>query len=75
MKMIINNLLYDTESSTLIHEDIDRGRRYYKTANGNYFGLYGASKIIPMSEESMKKLLGEEDVEKYIELFDTPEMA
>ena len=76
-KKIIDGLLYDTEKATLIwQDDKSRQRRlYFKTDNGHYFCLYGTSKINPMSEDSIKELLGEKAVDVYLELFPTPEEA
>ena len=75
MKKIINDLMYDTDNSELIHNDEVNKRRLYKTQNGNYFVLYRTGEIIPKTEGSIKEYLGVNDVEKYIELFGTPEEA
>lgn len=75
MKQIINDLLYDTETSDLIYVDAINNRRMYKTQNGNYFVLYGNGEIIPKTEESARDFLGRNDVTKYIELFGRPKEA
>ena len=75
MKKIINNLLYDTDSSELIYADESKGRRWYKTQNNSYFVLYGTGEIAPKTEESVRDYLGKNDVDKYIELFGEPKEA
>lgn len=75
MKKIINNLLYDTETSTLLHFDEVNNRRLYQTSNGNFFTLYGTGEIQPKTEEATKDYLGKVDVDKYIEVFGEPKEA
>lgn len=75
MKQIINDLLYDTETSELIYVDAVNNRRMYRTQNNNYFVLYGNSQIVPKTEESAKDYLGKYAVKKYIELFGQPKEA
>ena len=75
MRQIINDLLYDTETSEMVYVDATNNRRMYKTQNGNYFVLYGNGEIVPKTEESAKDFLGKNDVPKYIELFGKPKEA
>lgn len=75
MKKIINNLLYDTDVSELIHEDQINNRRLYKTPNGNYFTVFKTGEIGLKTEASVRDYLGKNNVPKYIELFGKPEEA
>lgn len=75
MKRVIDNLLYDTEVSTLIYTEKDTNRRLYQTLNGNFFTLYSTGEIQPKSLEATKEYLGKYDVDKYIEIFGEPEEA
>lgn len=75
MKKIIDNLLYDTETSELIHNDEINKRLWYLTPNGNYFCFFKNGDIVPKTEEAVKDYLGKNDVEKYIELFGEPQEA
>lgn len=75
MKKIVNNLLYDTELSELIHKDEVNNRLWYKTSNGNYFVFYGTGEITPKTERTVRDYLGENSIEKYIELFGEPKEA
>lgn len=75
MKRVINDLLYDTDTATLIYTDQDTNRKLYKTPNGKFFTLYPTGEIRAKSEEATKEYLGRYDVKKYIELFGEPEEA
>lgn len=75
MKKIVNNLLYDTDTSTLIHTDEVNNRRLYKTPNGNYFMLFATGEISPKTEDSVKDYLGRNNVKSYIKLFGEPQEA
>lgn len=75
MQQIINDLLYDTNTSIVIHAEEDKKRILYKTLNGNFFMLYANGEIIPKSETITKEYLGKNNVEKYIELFGNPKEA
>lgn len=75
MKRIIDNLLYDTETSTVVHIEENTKRVLYKAPNGNFFMFYPIGEIVPKTEESTKEYLGKYNVEKYIELFGEPEEA
>lgn len=75
MKRVINDLLYDTDTATLIYTDKDTNRKLYKTPNRNFFTLYPTGEIRAKSEEATKDYLGRYDVKKYIELFGKPEEA
>lgn len=75
MKVIIEGKLYDTEKSELIYTDKFRMRRYYMTPHRNFFVVYGNGKAASKTEDDIKLLLGENDVNKYLELFEAPEEA
>ena len=75
MKKIINDLMYDTDNSELIHNDEANKRQWYKTQNGNYFVLYRTGEIVPKTEDGVKEYLGKNDVKVYIKLFGKPEEA
>lgn len=75
MKVIIKGKLYDTAKSELIYTDRFMMRRYYMTENRNFFVVYANGKVSPKTEEDIKILLGEKDIEKYLELFEAPEEA
>lgn len=77
MKKIVDGLLYDVDKATLIYKD-DKHRQtrsYYKTNNGNYFCVYGDDKINPMTEDEIKELLGEDNIDVYLKFFDEPPEA
>lgn len=75
MKRIIDNLLYDTDTATLINTEKENNRKLYKTPNNNFFMLYPTGEIKPKTENSVRDYLGIRNVEKYIELFGEPEEA
>jgi hypothetical protein len=75
MKVIIKGKMYDTDKSELIYTDKFRMRRYYMTPHRNFFVVYGNGKAATKTEDDIKLLLGEHDVEKYLELFPAPEEA
>lgn len=75
MQRIVNGLLYDTKTSTVIHREEDTKRTLYQTPNGNYFMFYPVGEIVPKTEQSTKDYLGKYNVAKYIELFGEPEEA
>ena len=75
MKKIINNLLYDTDVSELVHEDQINNRKLYRTPNGNYFIVFKTGEISLKTEDSVRDYLGKNNVPKYIELFGKPEEA
>lgn len=75
MQRVINGLLYDTDTSTVIHIEEDTKRRLYHTPNNNFFMLYPTGEIVPKSEENVKEYLGKYNVKKYIELFGEPQEA
>lgn len=75
MQRIINGLLYDTKTATVVHIDESNNRILYVTANNNFFMLFPNGEIVPKTEQSAKDYLGKHDVVKYIELFGEPEEA
>lgn len=75
MQRVINNLLYDTNTATVIHREEDTKRVLYQTPNSNYFMFYPNGEIVPKTEESTKDYLGKHNVPKYIELFGEPQEA
>ncbi len=77
MQRVIDGLLYDTETATVVHveETSTTKRVLYKTPNGNFFMFFMTGEIVPKSEESTKEYLGKYNVPKYIELFGEPQEA
>ena len=75
MQRIINNLLYDTQTATVVHIEEGTKRVLYQTPNGNFFMFYPVAEIVPKTEESTREYLGKYNVEKYIELFGEPQEA
>lgn len=75
MKRILNNLLYDTDESTEVWKDESKNKAYYKTSKGNYFVVINDKEINPISEDTVKEILGVYSVEKYVEIFGKPEEA
>ena len=75
MQIVIDGLLYDTETATIVHIEENTKRRLYQTLNNNFFMFYPTGEIVPKSEESTKEYLGKYNVPKYIELFGEPEEA
>lgn len=75
MQRIINDYLYDTDTATIIHLEIDTNRGLYMTPSKNFFMLYPNGEIIPKTEQSTKEYLGKHNVKKYIELFGNPKEA
>ena len=74
-RRIIKGVLYDTETSTLIYFDEDKRRSYYVTPKNKYFVVFATGEIQVKTTDSIKELLGERDIDKYIELFGKPEEA
>ncbi len=75
MQRVIGNLLYDTDTATIIHVEEDTKRVLYKAPGGSFFMFYPNGEIIPKTEQSTRDYLGKYNVEKYIELFGEPEEA
>lgn len=75
MKQIINNLLYDTDTSDLIYTDSVRKRKLYRTKNGNFFTFFNNGEIVPKSEQAAKEYLGKFDIDAYIKVFGKPDEA
>lgn len=75
MQRVIDNLLYDTKTATVIHIEEDTKRILYMAPNGNFFMFFKNGEIVPKTEESTKEYLGKHNVEKYIELFGEPQEA
>lgn len=75
MQRVINGLLYDTKTATVIHIEEDTRRMLYQTPNNNFFMLYSNGEITPKTEDATKEYLGKHNVEKYIELFGEPGVA
>lgn len=75
MQRVIDNLLYDTETATVIHIEEDTKRILYQAPNGNFFMFYPIGEIVPKTEQSTKDYLGRYNVKKYVELFGEPKEA
>ena len=75
MKRVVNDLLYDTETSELLYTEVDTQRKLYRTQNNHFFTFYKNGEIVPKSEEDTKDYLGRVDVDTYIKVFGQPEKA
>lgn len=75
MQRVVGNLLYDTDTATVIHVEEDTKRILYRTQKDNFFMFYPNGEIIPKTEESTKDYLGKKNVSKYIEMFGEPQEA
>ena len=75
MKKIINGKMYDTDTSDEIYLDEMNNRRIFQTKKGNYFLLYPNGELVPKTEDEIKEFLGNNDTNKYIELFGKVEEA
>lgn len=75
MQRVINGLLYDTDTATIVHVEKATMNVLYQTKNGNFFMAYPNGEIVVKREESAKDYLGKHNVEKYIELFGEPQEA
>ena len=75
MKKIINGNMYDTDTSEEIYLDEMNNRRIFQTKKGNYFLLYPNGELVPNTEDEIKELLGNNDTNKYTELFGEVEEA
>ena len=72
MKAIINNLMYDTTTSSVIYAGGTEA--LFKTENGAYFKT-SHSGITPMTEDEAKAWLGVIDADAYIKEFGSVESA
>ena len=72
MKAIINNLMYDTTTSSVIFAGGTEA--LFKTENGAYFKT-SHNGIAPMTEEEAKAWLGVIDADAYIKEFGSVESA
>lgn len=72
MKAIINNLMYDTTTSTVLYTGASES--LYKTENKSYFRVTPEG-IIPMKEDEVKEYLGVKDADAYIKEFGAVESA
>lgn len=75
MQRVIDGLLYDTATATIVHIEEDTKRVLYQTPNNNFFMFYPTGEIHPKTENSTKDYLGKYNVPKYIELFGEPQEA
>ena len=72
MKAIINNLMYDTTTSSVIYAG--GTETLFKTQNGTYFKT-SHDGITPMAEAETKAWLGVIDADAYIKEFGSVESA
>ena len=72
MKAIINNLMYDTTTSTVLYTGAYE--TLWKTENKSYFRVTPEG-IIPMTEDEAKEYLGVKDADAYIKEFGSVESA
>lgn len=81
MKKVIKNLLYDTETATLIVSETGEDgktlvKRLYMTQNRAFFFLIIASNDIqPISEEECREWLGLFNYQAYVNVFGEPQKA
>ncbi len=90
VKQIIDGKLYDTSKATKIgsvvvpEDEIPDSKLDFRTLYGQEVIIYkGTTKyfirccgyIQPVSEAWVRKWIGQQDIEKYIELFGEPELA
>ena len=75
MKKIINGKMYDTDTSDEIYLDEMNNRRIFQTKKGNYFLLAPNGELVAKKEDEKKEILGNNDTNKYIELFGEVEEA
>lgn len=70
MKAIINNLLYDTDKSEILYQDLNTYpiRILYLSKNLRLFMTVG-DEISNADQEELKYFLGTVNVDKYMELF------
>ncbi len=72
MKAIINELMYDTTTSTTIFASGNIA--IWKTENGAYFKT-SSDGVTPMKEDEVKEYLGVNDPDAYIKEFGEVESA
>lgn len=72
MKAIINELMYDTTTSTAIFASGNIA--IWKTENGAYFKT-SSEGVVPMKEDEVKEYLGVNDPDAYIAEFGEVESA
>lgn len=72
MRQIYKDYLYDTEKSEMLYEDVPAEKVYYQTKNGRFFSVYQGKSLAIETDESIKRILGQYDVDKYIEIFGEP---
>lgn len=75
MKRVIEGLLYDTDTATLIFTDDNSRRRYYMTPNKRFFVFYITGEMSVKTEDDIKELLGTQNYDKYVEIFGEPQEA
>lgn len=71
MRRVINSLLYDSDTATLI--STNNGASYYRTPNGNFFATYANGEMNVVTEDFIREMLGRTNVERYIEIFGQPQ--
>lgn len=72
MKAIINNLLYDTTTASVLY--VGQTEALYKTGNGAYFKTTPDG-VTPLDVDEVKEYLGLKDADSYIKEFGTVESA
>lgn len=80
MKKVIQNLLYDTDTATLIISEADESgklvKRLYQTPNKAFFFLHIQSQEIqPISRDECREWLGLFNYDAYVKVFGEPEHA
>ena len=74
MQRIIDDILYDTETATLLYIEQTKNVRYYMTPKQRlFFVVYANMEFQIVTESFIKELLGKYDIAKYIEIFGEPQ--
>ena len=73
MQRIVDEILYDTNTATMLYLDESDKRRWYVTPNGRFFIAFANGEIIPVTEEKAKEFIGKVDVAQYIALWGEPQ--
>ncbi len=74
-RKIVDVVLYDTDKAEIIYVEPNKRRTYYMTDHRRFFVVYKTGELVPKTEEDIRKLLGEYDVDKYLEIFGDIEEA
>lgn len=76
IRQIIDEILYDTSKADYIGEYLIKNGAYpfevevYQGRENKTFFYVCLGKVIPLTEQEAKRIIGENDIEKYMKLFD-----